>query len=110
MTVLAGLALNWSKTSSHLNVEPMGTILEGYTFRKQPYHRQMLAQAVHDCVPAQTNLDVKASPLSPASGIKQRVTTARLLEADTSVSTSVDTSPVSERPGTSPTRPQHSIT
>ena len=49
-------------------------------------------------------------PPSPASGIKRWVTTARLLQAGTSVPNSVDTWPVPERPGTSPTRPQNSLT
>ena len=53
--------MNWSKTSNRANVGPMETIQEGYTFGKPPYRCQMPAQAVHDCVQAQTHLDVKAS-------------------------------------------------
>ena len=40
----------------------MGTLLEGYTFGKPPYLCQKPAQAVHDCVPGQANMDAKASP------------------------------------------------
>ena len=42
---------------------------------------------------------------SRACGIRHRETTARIVESRTSVSTSVDTSPVQERPGSSPTGP-----
>ena len=48
-------------------------------------------------------------PPSPAIGIKQRVTTARVFEAGTSVFTSVDTSPVQERLDTDPKRPEKSL-
>ena len=58
----------------------MGTILEGYIFGKLLYHCQKPSLADHDCVQAHAHLSVKVAP-TPASAIKRRVTTARLLQA-----------------------------
>ena len=59
MIVLASSALNWSKTSNHVNKESTGTILGGNTFGKSPYHYQMPAQAVHNCVPARSTPELE---------------------------------------------------
>ena len=61
-TVPVRSALICSKTSNHVNVEPMGTLVEGYTIRKPPYQCRKPAQAVHDCVLAEAHFSAKASP------------------------------------------------
>ena len=85
----------------------MGTILEGYTFENR--------YTIVKCLLKQFTTAFQPRPCeglapSPASGVMHPATTARLLQAGTSVSTSVNTSPDPERPGTSRTVPENSIT
>ena len=101
MTVLAASALSWSKTSNH---EPLETT-KNNTHQKTAIP---LSNACSSSLQLGSNtgtLEVAGLPASKGSGTDRRVTTARLLETGTSVSTSVDTSPVPERPGSSPAKP-----